>query len=116
MPMTLTASGNAAATAYGTLTVGTTTFVGTIAPQSTAMVLASGNNTFAVPAGSVGVFVTPSTLNTQALLAKTTIGDTGVPIPKTTPSVFIFDQSALPANFYINAAALSVGSSTVLFF
>jgi hypothetical protein len=45
-----------------------------------------------------------------------TLGDQGVNIPKAAPAVFFFDQAVIPTTIYVNAASLTTGTTTVLFF
>ncbi len=104
------------ATPYGLLSVGPIPVTGTIVPVPVSLVLQSGNNTFTPPTGSVGCIVTPPPTNAVVLKAKTTSGDTGMNRPPALPWIEVFDPANLPASYFINAASLTVGNTTVLFF
>ena len=100
----------------GSASLGPITVSGSITPEETFANLLSGNNSFSVPASSVGCIITPPTTNAIVLKAKTTSGDTGINIPQNVPSLFVFDPNNLPAAMYINAASNTTGNTTVLFF
>lgn len=103
-------------TPFGSLAVGPIPVTGTIVPLPLTLLLQSGNNSFTCPTGAVGCIVTPPTTNAIVLKAKTTSGDTGMNRPAATPWIEIFDPANLPTTYFINAASLTVGNTTVLFF
>lgn len=98
------------------LTVGPVTITGTINPQISQVTLASGFNSVTVPAGAVGVMITPPSNNAFTLTMKGIIGDTGIKISMTTTSVFIFDSVNLPATIGITASGLTTSATQIMFF
>lgn len=101
---------------FGDFDIGPFSITGTITPVFMSAILASGNNAFTVPASSRGVIVTPPTSSAIVLISKTTSGDTGQNRPQGTPWIECFDPSNVPATYYINAASLTVGNTTLIFF
>lgn len=117
MPLTINIqSPSAASISVGSESVSFPSIAGTITPLTFGATLASGNNSFTVPAGSLGVIITPPPANAIVLKYKTTSGDTGVNIPLAIPSIFLFDVSNMPATCFINAASLTTGTTQLLFF
>lgn len=89
---------------------------GTITPVCFSSVLASGLNTFAIPASSVCVYVSPPAVGGITLLSKTISADTGTYRPQGLPWIEFFDTSNLPADYYIYAGSLTTGYTTLWFF
>ncbi len=121
MAMTLTVSSGSSAvpTGFGSVSV-SFSIVGTATPVSLSQNLASGANTITVPTPDVapyrGVLISPPAANAVALTLKGVSGDTGLRIPENTPFLFLFDGTAVPANFVINAASATTGNTSFLFF
>ena len=100
---------------WGAITIGPLTVTGTIVPVVLGPSIASGANTIAVPTGSSGFVFTPPSSNTNTLQLKGVTGDTGLSLPRTTFSVYMFDATAPPANIVITAGG-TVGLSQIVFF
>lgn len=79
--------------------------------QISAVTLASGDNTIAVPAGVVGCMIQPPVANALNLTLKGAGADTGIRISKTGPMLLNFDTSALPASIIVNSSgAMAAGT------
>jgi hypothetical protein len=101
-------------TSFGTVAAGAVV-VGTITPVVYSQVFASGDNTFPVPAGAVGCWVSPASTNTHVLKFRTVGGDTGDDIPQASPFIHLFDPANLPTNVIINAAAAAGVGGVIMF-
>lgn len=80
---------------------------------STDVVLASGPNTIAVPAGATCALIQPPAGNVVALTLKGITGDTGILIHKTNPTFLSLDPGQ--ASFVITAASLTTGATEINF-
>ena len=79
--------------------------------------LTSGDNTFAVPVGAIGVVIIPPlTGGTVTLKVRTSSnsGDAGLPISSTLPSVLVFPASA-PTSVIVNSSG-ALAAFTSLWF
>ena len=103
-------------TPFGSIAIGPITVTGAVPPSAQQANLASGNNTFTVPASSAGCVIAPPTTNNVVIKAKTTSGDTGLLVPQAAPSVLIFDPANVPGTLYLNAASNTTGLTAVIFF
>lgn len=100
----------------GSSSIGPVVLTGTIIPRETFINLVSGDNSIAVPALAAGCIISPPDTNTEILIAKTTIGDVGMNIPKATPSILVFDIANVPTTLFLNAADDTTGFTSVRFF
>ena len=98
----------------GSKTVSLTVTMGTVGTV-TDVVLASGANTVTVPTGAAGCLIIPPSANTVALTLKGVGADTGVAISPSAPCLLTFPATP-PANFVINAASATSGSTEISFF
>jgi hypothetical protein len=114
-----TPQGSQWAAAAGNLGIGPFTIAGGLglAEEFTLTTMANGDNTFAVPASSVGCVIIFPVGNNTVVKVRTVGGDTGIQVPKTgSPTVILFDTAALPASVIINSAGGFAGPLTVIFF
>lgn len=100
------------------LSTGTKTLVGAITSvaavgQIVDVVLASGDNTIAVPAGTTAVLIEPPSGNVVALKLKGVGGDTGVLLHKVYPTLLALDPSQ--TTLIVNAASLTAGATEFSF-
>ena len=100
----------------GTWSLGPFTITGTIVPVPLSNNLQSGNTTFTVATGAIGVIIAPPAGNAVVIKQKTITGDTGTAIPEASPSVVLFDPSSPPTSFFLNAASNTNGYTTITFF
>ncbi len=116
--MTVTISSANTTNPPGTVGIGTITLTGTLSPPFIYTVaLASGNNVITVPTGAIGCIITPSGSNPNALTLKgATVGDAGHSIPKTTPTLVMWDSAVVPATLNLLAASSGSGNCQFCFF
>ena len=98
---------------FGPLSVTNTATVG----ETLAVALASGDNTFTVPTGSVACMVIPPTNNSTAIKFRCSLnsGDAGLPLnPGALPFMYVFPSSA-PTTVILNSAS-SVSTLTTIVF
>src|SRR5690242_9561426 len=107
MAGSLTISGLSAGEPAGQRTIGPLTIQGAaVIGETLEVVLSSGDNTFAIPAGSVAALIVPPVNGTAALKVRTSSnnGDAGLPVSVSNPSVISFTAS-LPTSLIVNSGA-----------
>src|SRR5438270_3889467 len=118
MAGTLTITGLSAGEPAGQRTFGPLTITGTtVEGETIVQPLISGDNTFAVPAGSVACLLIPPANSIVAVKVRTSLnsGDGGLPInPGSLPMVYPF-PSPIPTTLIVNAASGTTGSFTIAF-
>ncbi len=105
MAGTVTITGLSASEPAGQRTLGPMSVQGTIVIGDTqSQSLTSGDNTFNIPAGAVGVVIIPPSTGAATLKYRTSLnsGDAGLPISPTQPFVHVF-PSPIPVSVIINA-------------
>lgn len=104
---------NAGQRVFGPLTISGATVIG----ETIAINLASGDNTFAVPAGAVAALIVPPANNAVTVKVRSSLnsGDAGLPInPGALPFVYAFPTVA-PTSLIVNAASAISGAFTIAF-
>ena len=86
---------------------------GFIEPVVLGPVLASGDNSISVPAGSIGFIFAPLPTNTAALTLKGASADTGLPIPRSSPSLHLFDATSRTDTATVTSGSDSVADSSI---
>jgi hypothetical protein len=61
-----------------------------------------------VPSGAKGVIIIPPTSNSGTITFKGVTGDTGVPLHKTQPNAYIFDDATGPAFGLLCSASITI--------
>jgi len=84
--------------------------------ETLAVPLASGDNTFAIPAGAVLALIIPPQNNSVALKVRTNLnsGDAGLPISPTNPMPYPFPATA-PASLIITASGVVTAPLSIVF-
>ena len=124
MPATMVLQTSAPYTnAFGGLeNLGPLTYTGTAPPARQSVVLQSGNNTITVPTPAsgayIGCLITLPVVGGIVTKLKTTSGDVGINIPQSgnQPFLYLFDSTAVPTSFFLNAASLHASASQIEFF
>lgn len=115
---TLTVSGMSASEPAGQRTFGPLTIQGTqVIAESLWVPLASGDNTFAVPASATAVMIIPPLLGTVAIKLRTNLNAADVGLPLNTgqlPFVYPF-PAVIPTSLIINAAGAQVTPISIVF-
>lgn len=117
MAGSLTISGLSAGEPAGQRTFGPLTIQGsTIVGETLEVLLASGDNTFAIPTGSTAVLIVPPANGSATLKLRTSSnsGDTGLPISITFPSVYSL-PSTVPTSLIVNASGSETAALALSF-
>ena len=79
--------------------------------------LASGDNTFAIPVGSVACWITTPTNGTSALTVRTSANqsDAGLPINGAGFPMILCFPATVPANLIVNSSAATSGPLAIAF-
>jgi hypothetical protein len=113
----VTITGLSASEVAGQRSLGPISIQGTVVVGETlAVPFSTGDNTFAVPTGSIGVIIIPPTAATATLRVRYNLnsGDTGTPIAPALPSLLTF-PSPIPTSLIINASAGSTSPTSFFF-
>lgn len=118
MAGSLTISGLSAGEPAGQRTFGPLPITGsTVVGETLESILASGDNTFAIPAGSVAALIIAPVNGTAVLKVRTSAnsGDAGLPIAAANlPMVYPF-PAALPTSLIVNSSAGQTNPMTIAF-
>lgn len=118
MAGTITVSGSSSGEPAGQRVFGPLTITGqTIVGETLEVALASGDNTFTVPAGAVAAVIIPPATNTVALKVRSSLnsGDVGLPINAgALPFTYPFPAVA-PTTLIVNAASSVASALTIAF-
>ncbi|MGP8180856.1 MAG: hypothetical protein ACLP1E_08775 [Acidimicrobiales bacterium] len=80
-----------------------------------ALTLAAGDNTIAVPTGTVAVVIVPGA-GVAGVKYRTVFADSGTYISPTNPTVIAFDAANTPTSFYLNVASPGTGITSEITF
>lgn len=115
---TLTISGMSSSEPAGQRVFGPQTITGaTTIGETLSVPLASGDNTFQVPQGSIAAYIIGPVNNTATLLIRTSLNssDAGLPINSAgAPFVYAFPAAA-PTSLIINSASAVSSFTTIVF-
>jgi hypothetical protein len=118
MAGTIVVSGSSNSEPVGSRTFGPLSIAGSaVIGETIASALASGDNTFTVPAGAVAALIMPPVGGTAALKVRTSLNNTdgGLPINAgPLPLVYAFPAAA-PTSLIINASALQATFLNIAF-
>lgn len=118
MAASITIAGLSSTEPTGSSIIGPITTVGTVVVgEKLAVPLASGDNTFNVPAGAVAVLVMAPTPNTATLKYRTSLnsGDGGLPINGLSQPFFHVFPGAAPTTVILNSGSAVSAPTTLLF-
>lgn len=118
MAGSLTITGLSATEPAGQRTFGPMTIQGTVTIGETlAVPLASGDNTFSIPAGAVACWLVPPATGGVALKVRTSsnASDAGLPVSSALPFGPYCFPASVPASLIVNAAGAQASPLSIVF-